>query len=122
MPERRGSGSQMTVATRNRKEGPDRQAAAYARAIALLGEETVKRIRNDWDSWDTGQGGKEWAKSEGAVLQLLRQGLSERVIKAIIPVGGTRIGRLRKMLKSELKHFAHAESDSNRGTRLVVRI
>ncbi|KAG6958197.1 hypothetical protein JG688_00010616 [Phytophthora aleatoria] len=52
MPERRGGGSQMTVATRNSKE-------AYARAIALLGEETVKIIRNDWDSWDTGQGGKE---------------------------------------------------------------
>ncbi|KAF1787649.1 hypothetical protein GQ600_27559 [Phytophthora cactorum] len=57
MPERRGGGSQMTVATRNRKE------AAYARAIALLGEETVKRIRNDWDSWDTAKearNGRNW--------------------------------------------------------------
>ncbi|KAF1787214.1 hypothetical protein GQ600_27210 [Phytophthora cactorum] len=95
MPERRGGGSQMTVATRNRKEGPDRQAAAYARAIALLGEET-----------------------------LLQQGLSERVIKAIIPVGGTRIGRLRKMLKLGIETFHtrrerlkpwHAFSDEDLG-------
>ncbi|KAG3239044.1 hypothetical protein PI124_g16023 [Phytophthora idaei] len=34
--------------------------AAYKRAVAILGEERVKQIRQDWDTWDTGQGGKEW--------------------------------------------------------------
>ncbi|KAF1784473.1 hypothetical protein GQ600_17521 [Phytophthora cactorum] len=92
MPERCGGGTQIAVPTRNRKEGPARQAAAYAWAIALLGEET--------------------------------QGLSERVIKAIIPVGGTRIGRLRKMLTLGIEIFNtrrerlkpwHAFSDEDLG-------
>ncbi|KAF1772996.1 hypothetical protein GQ600_8601 [Phytophthora cactorum] len=102
MTERREGGSQMTVSTRNRKEGPDRQADAYSRAIALLGEETVKKIRRDWD---TGYGGKEWTQSEGVVLQLLQQGLSQRVIKTTISVRGTSIVRLRNMLKLGIEIF-----------------
>ncbi|EGZ17422.1 hypothetical protein PHYSODRAFT_462936, partial [Phytophthora sojae] len=38
-------------------------------------------------------------QSEGVVLQLLQLGLSERVIRAIIPVGGSRVARLRKVLE-----------------------
>ncbi|ETL35064.1 hypothetical protein L916_12768 [Phytophthora nicotianae] len=57
-------------------------------------------MREDWESWDTSQGGREWQQSEGVVLQLLRQGLSERVIRAILPVGGSRVARLKKKLES----------------------
>ncbi|KAF1777674.1 hypothetical protein GQ600_19704 [Phytophthora cactorum] len=41
-------------------------------------------------------------QSEGVVMQLLQQGLSERVIRAIIAVDGYRIGRLRTVLATEI--------------------
>ncbi|KAG2885125.1 hypothetical protein PC119_g15542 [Phytophthora cactorum] len=44
---------------RKRKKTSGRKAAAYERAVAILDEERVKQIRQDWDTWDTGQGGKE---------------------------------------------------------------
>jgi hypothetical protein len=99
MTQRSGGGSRSTIPQRKRKKGSDRQAAAYLRAVELLGADTVKQIRQDWESWDTNFGGREWQQSEGVVLQLIQQGLSERVIRSIIPVGGSRISRLRKVLK-----------------------
>ena len=85
--------------TRNRKKGPARNDTAYTRACQLMGEDVVKKMRSDWDSWETGRGGREWQQSEGVVLQLLQHGFSERVIKAVIPVGGSRIARLRAVIK-----------------------
>jgi hypothetical protein len=65
MVRRGGGGSQGTKPQRKRKIGPDRQASAYDRAVSLLGEDTVKKTRQDWDSWETFRGGKEWQQSEG---------------------------------------------------------
>ncbi|OWY97879.1 hypothetical protein PHMEG_00031484 [Phytophthora megakarya] len=96
--ERRGGGSRTTVPRRNRKKGPTRQEAAYARAVEKLGEDTLKEMGDDWGSWDTKYGSAEWEQSEGVVLNLLQQGFSEREIKAILPVGGSRVSRLPKVL------------------------
>jgi hypothetical protein len=41
--------------------------------VEKLGEDVVKQIGEDWNSWDTAYGGKEWQQSEGAVMQLLQQ-------------------------------------------------
>jgi hypothetical protein len=82
----------------------------------------VKKLRDDWNSWDTSYGGTEWQQSEGIVLQLLQQGLSQIEIRAISPVGGSRIDRLRKIHESgpDLWHTrrpqatpAHAFSDKD---------
>lgn len=75
-----------------------RQLSALERAHQLLGEETVAQIRGQWMAMDTRYGGADWAQSEEIVAQLLRQNLSEGVIRAIIPVGGSRVERLRKRL------------------------
>lgn len=75
-----------------------RQLSALERAHQLLGEETVAQIRRQWMAMDTRYGGADWAQSEEIVAQLLRQNLSEGVIRAIIPVGGSRVERLRKRL------------------------
>ncbi|ETI30624.1 hypothetical protein F443_22264 [Phytophthora nicotianae P1569] len=56
-------------------------------------------MREKRDSWYTSYGGKEWQQSERVIMQLPRHGLSERVIRAILPVGGARVGRLRKVLQ-----------------------
>jgi hypothetical protein len=85
MPPRRSGRSQSIVPPQKRKKGPSRKETAYSRAVDLLGEETVNQIGEQWATWDTGVGGKEWQHSEGVGLQLLQQGLSERVIRAIIP-------------------------------------
>ncbi|ETM40292.1 hypothetical protein L914_13731, partial [Phytophthora nicotianae] len=37
-----------------------KKTAAHTRTVGLLGEDTVKTTREDWDSWDTNNGGKEW--------------------------------------------------------------
>ncbi|EGZ22240.1 hypothetical protein PHYSODRAFT_461005, partial [Phytophthora sojae] len=99
MPPRATGGSQSTVPPRKWKKRADRNEAAYNRAVELLGEEKVQEIRREWDSWETEFGGREWEQSEGVILQLIQQGLSERVIRAILPVGGSRVARLRKVLK-----------------------
>ncbi|ETP05287.1 hypothetical protein F441_18073 [Phytophthora nicotianae CJ01A1] len=120
MERRRGGGSASTKQHRKRRKGPDRKEAAYVRAVELLGEDNIKKMGEDWESWDTSEGGREWQQSEGVVLQLLRQGLSERVIRVIPPVGGNRVARLKKMLESGVETFhtrrepskpAHAFSD-----------
>ncbi|OWY91974.1 hypothetical protein PHMEG_00039207 [Phytophthora megakarya] len=74
--ERRGGGSRTTVRRRNRKKGHTRQEAVYARAVENLGEDTLKKMRDDWGS----------------------KVFSEREIKAILLVGGSRVSRLRKIL------------------------
>eukprot|EP00644_Phytophthora_capsici_P015995 jgi/Phyca11/115563/e_gw1.28.270.1 len=86
---------------RKRGKGPTRREAAFGRAVDKLGEESGKKLRDDWNSWDTSYGGQ----SEGVVLHLLQQGLSQCEIRAVIPVGGSRIDRLRKILVKILKVF-----------------
>ncbi|ETP37150.1 hypothetical protein F442_14994 [Phytophthora nicotianae P10297] len=68
MAPRRSGGSQTTIPPRSPRKVHDRDEAAYLRAVAKLGLETAKQLRADWDSWDTGYGGKEWSQSENVVL------------------------------------------------------
>ncbi|GMF38480.1 unnamed protein product [Phytophthora fragariaefolia] len=104
MMQRRGGGSQTTAPGRKRLKGPDRQEAARHRAIAKLGEDVMNKIRSDWDTWDTSYGDNEWQQSEGVVRSLPQQ-LSDREIRSILPIGGSRVTRLRNCLKSGIDHF-----------------
>eukprot|EP00644_Phytophthora_capsici_P014791 jgi/Phyca11/553489/estExt2_Genewise1Plus.C_PHYCAscaffold_530217 len=97
MTRRRSGGSQATAPRRKRKKGPTRSEAAFRRAVEKLGVESVTKLREDWNSWDTRYGGSEWQQSEGVVMHLLQQGQSQCDIRTIIPVGGSRVDRLRKI-------------------------
>ena len=92
-------GSSQTVAKCQRKKPlVDRKESAYERACHLLGKEEVLRLREQWDSMDTKYGGKEFQQGEGMIISLLKQNLSQIVIRAIFLVGGSRVQRLKKVL------------------------
>ncbi|ETP35295.1 hypothetical protein F442_16480 [Phytophthora nicotianae P10297] len=86
MSSRASGSSRSTIPPRKRAKRVDKKETVYIRVCEKLGEDTAEMIRNDWDQMNTGQGGSEWEQSEGIVIQLLQQGLSEREIRAIIPV------------------------------------
>ncbi|OWZ11139.1 LOW QUALITY PROTEIN: Cleavage inducible protein [Phytophthora megakarya] len=93
---RRGGRSRLTAPRRNRSKGPDRQEAARIRAIKKLGgEEAVVSIRSSCDSNPV---------MEGESVNSLK-GLSEREIRSVIPVGGSRISRLRKAVESGIDYL-----------------
>jgi hypothetical protein len=96
-------GSRSTIAPRRREKGPNRKETALARAVEALGLETVQKIQREWAQWDTGRGGREWQQSEGVVMQLIQQSFSSIVIQSIIPVGGSRIQRLRNVLRDGIE-------------------
>ncbi|XP_075914241.1 uncharacterized protein LOC142908003 [Petromyzon marinus] len=94
-------GSRPSVpAPRQARGRRDRKEAAMARAVSILGDDAVRSIRDEWRSTEAARGGSEWRQSERIVLQMLQRGLSESVIRAVIPVGGSRVHRLRKALES----------------------
>nr|XP_032818404.1 uncharacterized protein LOC116947095 [Petromyzon marinus] len=90
-------GSQQNVVQRNVRPSCDRGAKAAARAEAKLGAAAIVKIRQDWDAMETGRAGSEWQQSEGIILNLVQMQLSEREIRTILPVGGSRLARLRKV-------------------------
>ena len=116
-------GSQQTVIQRVRRqqgEPKSRKESALQRVISKLGEARVEKIRTDWGAMESGVGGSEWMQSEGIIISLLQCGLSEIEIRAVIPVGGSKIDRLRKMLHNGIETLhtrrpprvpAHAVSD-----------
>lgn len=81
----------------------DRKESAYERACSLLGKEEVLRLRKQWDSMDTKYGGKEFQQGEGMIISLLKLNLSQIVIRAIFPVGGSRAQRLKKVLEDGIE-------------------
>lgn len=48
-------------------------------------------LRESWSWMDIKFSGLEWEQSEGVVIGLLNQGLSQKEIKALLLVGGYRI-------------------------------
>ncbi|CAM6105554.1 unnamed protein product [Calypogeia fissa] len=55
----------------------------------------VLELRASWAALDTGYGGLEWEQGEGIIITLLNQGLSQKEIRALIPVGGYKIHRIK---------------------------
>ena len=92
-------GSGQTVLQRNRKPPTNRKDNALKRVTEKLGEQTLAKMREDWAMMETGAAGREWETSDGIVINLIQSGFSEMEIRAIIPVGGYKIGRLRDVLK-----------------------
>lgn len=68
--------------------------------IRLLGEHVANDIRELWDSMETKRAGSKWEQSEGIIINLIQQNIPENVIRAIVHVGGSRIDRLRKVVKN----------------------
>ncbi|EEY60620.1 uncharacterized protein PITG_22996 [Phytophthora infestans T30-4] len=119
MSSRASGGLRSTVPPRKRAKRVDRKETAYIRVCEKLGEDTVKKIRSDWDQMNTRRDGSEWQQSEGIVIQFLQQGLSEREIRAVIPVGGSRIARLRKVLEEGVETL-HTRREPQRPWHALV--
>lgn len=51
---------------------------------------------------ETDYGGLEWEQSKGIVINLITQGLYQKEIRALIPVGGSHTSRLKKAIDSIL--------------------
>lgn len=72
------------------------------KAISIVGQEAIAELKSKWDTMNTKYGGEEWQQEEGIVLDMMHQDLSDNVIRAIFPVGGSRIARLRKVLRERI--------------------
>ncbi|GMF21646.1 unnamed protein product [Phytophthora fragariaefolia] len=107
MSPRASGGSRPIIPAGKRRKQAVHKETACARAVQPIGEEKNVDIRREWASWETGVKGHECEQSGGTILQLLQQGLSERVIRAILPVRGSRIARLRKVLKEGFDTLHH---------------
>ncbi|KAJ1387815.1 hypothetical protein B484DRAFT_303779, partial [Ochromonadaceae sp. CCMP2298] len=91
-------GSRQLVPTRNTKTS-DRSTNARIRAEEKLGQEGLEMLAKDFVAWDSNFGDAEWQLCDGIILTLLRQGLSQIEIRAVLPVGGSRVFRLQQALK-----------------------
>lgn len=101
-------GSLGTVPTRRTKPKSKAQLKQndFNRALRKLGSmDAVNEIRESWSKMDTKYGGLEWRQSEGIVINLVTQGLSQKEIRALIPVGGFRTSRLKKAVDSDFADF-----------------
>ena len=99
------SGSILTRPRRNTKNST-REENAYKRAVSKLkSEDNVKAIQNTWNNLKHQYGEREWEQGEGIIITLIQQGLSEREIRSFLPVGGSKLQRLRKALQSGFEDF-----------------
>ncbi|OWZ21052.1 Cleavage inducible protein [Phytophthora megakarya] len=111
---RRGGGSRLiTTKLEQTRDGP------YPGIEKMGGEEAVVSIRSSWDSSETGYRGREWQSSEGVVMNLIEQGLSEREIRRFISVGGSRISRFRKAIESGIDSL-HSRCSASKPSHAFV--
>jgi hypothetical protein len=64
-----------------------------------MGEESLNALKETWNAMKTGYSEAEWEHGEGVILGLMVQGYSNREIKALLGIGGSRVSRLRKIHK-----------------------
>lgn len=101
-------GSSSTVKTKKTKprSRSDLKLRAYDRAITKLGGiGAVTELRQTWASLDTGYGGLEWEQSEGLIMALIHQGLSQKEIRATLPVGGYKCSRIKVAIENGFTDF-----------------
>ncbi|CAK9229226.1 unnamed protein product [Sphagnum troendelagicum] len=92
------SGSYHCVQQINKKK-TDRKTNALERVVKKMGEESLNALKETWNAMKTGYGEAEWEHGEGVILGLMAQGYSDREIKALRGVGGSRVSQLRKIHK-----------------------
>jgi hypothetical protein len=92
------SGSYQCVQQINKKK-TDRKTNALERVVKKMGEKSLNALKETWNAMKTGYGEAEWEQGEGIILRLMAQGYSDREIKALLGVGGSRVSRLRKIHK-----------------------
>jgi hypothetical protein len=70
--------------------------SAKQRVMEKLGsQEQVSEVQESWTKLKTKRGERDWEKANGIILNLIDVGLSEIEIRSILPVGSSRIQRLR---------------------------
>lgn len=73
--------------------------------VKIGGQEVVDELRQTWSRMDIGYGGLEWEKSEGVIINLLNQGLSQKEIKSFFVYWRLSIDRLKKAIDSKFLKF-----------------
>jgi hypothetical protein len=81
------------------KKKTDQKMNALERVVKKMGEESFNALKKTWNAMKTGYGEAKWEQGEGVILGLTTQGYSDREIKALLGVGGSRVSRLRKIHK-----------------------
>jgi hypothetical protein len=92
------SGSYQCVQQTNKKK-TDRKTNALERVVKKMEEESLNALKEMWNAMKTGYDEAEWEQGEGVILGLMAQGYSDRKIKALLGVGGSRVSRLKKIHK-----------------------
>ena len=78
----------------------DRKETVYARTLIKLGEERVQALKHRWASMKTGVHGHrgDGDVADGIIICLKQLNLSNVMIRSFIPVGGTRLARVDKLM------------------------
>ncbi len=92
------SGSYQCVQQINKKK-TDQKTNALERAMKKMGEESFNALKETWNAMKMRYDEAEWEQGERVILGLMAQGYSDREIKALLGVGGSRVSRLRKIHK-----------------------
>jgi hypothetical protein len=74
-----------------KKKKMDRKTNALERVVKKMGEESLNTLKETWNAMKTGYDEAEWEQGEGVILGLMVQGYSDRKIKALLGVGGSRV-------------------------------
>ncbi|CAM6105951.1 unnamed protein product [Calypogeia fissa] len=76
-------------------------------------------LRETWSKMQTNYGQLEWMQSEGVIIGLINQGLSQKEIRAMLPVGGYRCARLKKAIETNFENF-HTKCGQQKGSTTVT--
>jgi transposase len=96
------------------------KAKDLSRAVRKLGGmEAVIELRDSWSKMESGYGGREWEHTEGVIIGLINQGLSQKEIRAVLPVGGFCCARLKKAVNTNFVDF-HTKHGPAVGSNVVT--
>lgn len=101
-----GSASTVPIRKRNPKTPAQLKENDFNRALRKLGGlPTIIELCETWGRMDTQYGGLEWEKSEGIIIGLINTGLSQKKIRVVLPIGGHRCSRLKKVVDTNFENF-----------------
>jgi hypothetical protein len=87
----------------------NQQANALERVITKIGQDAIDKIHVDWASMETDCANAKWQQLEGIIMNLIWSGFSKCEIQAILPLSGSKISQLRKVLQDgiDMLHTRH---------------
>jgi hypothetical protein len=80
----------------------NQQANALERVITKIGQDAINKIHVNWASMEMDRANAKWQQLEGIIMNLIWSGFSECEIQAILPLGGSKISQLRKVLQDDI--------------------